>query len=1082
MAGVCVCVAAAALLFGPSPLNAATLGALSLSSASTPVGVAANVLATTSVTDPTILSNSIVLQRMDSLGRILSVTGTFRDDGREGDAVANDRVFSLRFAVLENSAITHIYRVSASVQGSITRIFSAPVNFNVTGNISTGVRILQPANLAFLNTSPIVVSGTMGDPNALVRVNGVTATKSGGTFQVSLPLAEGNNTLTVAAQNSNASVNTDSVQVTLDTTPPRVTVDSPVSGSTTTEASISVAGIVNDIVVGTVNSQQARVTVAGVLAAVANRKYLASNVPLTLGVNNLQIVATDQTGNSASIVLPVTRVAPTKPFIKLFSGNNQSGVVASRLGTPLVAQVLNGSTGVPNVPVTFRVKENDGFFDPAQNKPQLVVVNTDSTGKAQAFLTLGTRAGAGNNVVEAYAPNYDGLALFTASSTPQAAAKINVDSGNNQFGSIGQKLPLPFVAVVTDQGHNRLGNIPVTFTVRQGGGNLNGATSLSTVTDGDGRALAVLTLGSQPGQDNNVVEATFPGNPSFAAAFAATAKAPGDPAQTSISGVVLDNSNNPLPNVSMRLFLTNQGNSNNQPVQIGAAVATNSQGYFKLTGVPVGFFKLMADGTTAGGGTKQYPTLEYDIVTVAGQDNTVGMPIYLPQLDPTARVCVDATTGGVLRPSASPGFSLTIAPGSATFPGGSKTGCVSVTPVNPDKVPMVPGFGQQPRYVVTIQPVGTIFNPPAAITIPNMDGLGPGAKTEMYSFDHDLAAFVAIGSATVSPDGSTISSDPGIGVIKAGWHCGGNPNSTGSAGTCPKCQKCQGPSCVADPAQNNQSPPDDKCKRCLNGATTDIPINGTNTTTTITYGLPSESVTKINDALKNLQKVGVLASVNLLQISGSYSTKECCEASIGKNEVSDGNVNGNFGGFSVKGKIWPPGPFPSFGPRKLSIGVASITVEALFAGGLFLNVDGTVSGKVGRKKDGCSKNAASRAGCFYAEVGTTITLGASAEVNLSGSLKLECTLCTPVTVAVAGNLTLGNFSWPINISSVKYNQPECDSGLSGGTFTAPEGSFKVSAKFAGSIEVDGLGNLAVDETYEFLSCTINTTSGASCTW
>lgn len=45
---------------------------------------------------------------------------------------------------------------------------------------------------------------------------------------------------------------------------------------------------------------------------------------------------------------------------------------------------------------------------------------------------------------------------------------------------------------------------------------------------------------------------------------------------------------------------------------------------------------------------------------------------------------------------------------------------------------MVPGFGQQPRYVVTIQPVGTTFNPPAAIAIPNVDGLGPSAKTEMY--------------------------------------------------------------------------------------------------------------------------------------------------------------------------------------------------------------------------------------------------------------------------------------------------------------------------------------------------------------
>jgi hypothetical protein len=248
----------------------------------------------------------------------------------------------------------------------------------------------------------------------------------------------------------------------------------------------------------------------------------------------------------------------------------------------------------------------------------------------------------------------------------------------------------------------------------------------------------------------------------------------------------------------MRVFKTNQGTANNQPVEVGTPVKTDAKGLFKITSAPVGFFKLMADGTTATQAGKQFPTLEYDIVTVAGQDNGVGSPIYLPELDATAKVCVNATTGGVLTLPKSPGFSLAIAPGAATFPGGSKIGCVTVTPVNPDKVPMVPGFGQQPRFVVTIQPVGTTFNPPAAITMPNMDALVPNAKTEMYSFDHDLASFVAIGTGTVSQDGSTIASDPGVGVIKAGWHGGGNPNPVGSAGTCPECQKCSGSTCVPD--------------------------------------------------------------------------------------------------------------------------------------------------------------------------------------------------------------------------------------------------------------------------------------------
>ena len=57
--------------------------------------------------------------------------------------------------------------------------------------------------------------------------------------------------------------------MTLDTTPPHVTITSPPDQFVTTRrASISVAGNVNDIVVGTVNDEQAQVTVNGAAAQV----------------------------------------------------------------------------------------------------------------------------------------------------------------------------------------------------------------------------------------------------------------------------------------------------------------------------------------------------------------------------------------------------------------------------------------------------------------------------------------------------------------------------------------------------------------------------------------------------------------------------------------------------------------------------------------------------------------------------------------------------------------------------------------------------------------------------------------------
>src|SRR5262249_41799278 len=212
--------------------------------------------------------------------------------------------------------------------------------------------------------------------------------------------------------------------------------------------------------------------------------------------------------------------------------------------------------------------------------------------------------------------------------------------------------------------------------------------------------------------------------------FTASRRAPGDAANPTISGVVLDNSNIPIPGVTIRAVLTNVLNSNSSVIQSVAAVQTNAQGQFTISQAPVGFVKLLVDGSTAQR-PGAFPSLDYDLVTVAGQANTLSGPIFLLPLNPNNQLCVTATTGGgTLTIPQSPRFSLPFGPGQVPFPGGSKTGCVSVTVVHGDKVPMTPGFGQQPRFIVTIQPAGAVFNPPAAITLPNVDGLRPRAVTE----------------------------------------------------------------------------------------------------------------------------------------------------------------------------------------------------------------------------------------------------------------------------------------------------------------------------------------------------------------
>jgi hypothetical protein len=762
-------------------------------------GIPQIVTVTSQIGDASLTTDGVNLQRLDGQNNAINL-GAMHDDGLNGDAVAGDHIYTVQTTIFEDAPTAISLRVTAT--SGLLQKYSLPGHLNITGT-ATGIRITSPKEGAYTNTSPTTVSGAVGNPSAQVAVNGISTPVSNKQFVVPVPLREGPNILTAVAQNPNLTTSTNSVLVTLDTTPPHVAIYTPADKSLTADSSAVVTGLVNDIVVGTVNDKQATVTVNGQPAAVLNRTFSVSNIPLSMGPNTIQAIATDRAGNSATTTATITRQPITGPTLLIYSGNGQSGTIQSQLPKPLVAQFVNvGNKPIPNATVIFQVTGQNGTLNSGnQSGVPSVAVTTDANGLASANFTLGSRAGAGNNVVEASTVGVATTAVFTASANSSAAGLIVVDSGNNQSGVINQPLPLPFTAIVTDTGYNRLPNVPVTFTVKKGAGNFAGQSTFTATSDSDGRVQSILTLDSNPGINNNLVETTFKGNAGQPAVFTATGLSPGLPDLTQISGVVLDNSNQPIPGVTMHLYQVDSGMDSNNPVEVAKAVKTDAQGQFVMLPVPVGVFKLMADGGTAEpNGT--FPTLEYDIVTVVGQDNTVGLPIYLPRLDAAGKLCVDEKNGGTLTIPQVPGYSLTIAPGSATFPGGSRSGCVTVSAVNMDKVPMSPGFGQQPRFIVTIQPVGTTFNPPAPMSIPNVDGLPPRAVTEMYSYDHDLAQFVAIGSASVSTDGSVIRTDPGVGVLKAGWHCGGNPNTKGTVADCPDCKICDGTNCVTDPGKD----------------------------------------------------------------------------------------------------------------------------------------------------------------------------------------------------------------------------------------------------------------------------------------
>lgn len=169
---------------------------------------------------------------------------------------------------------------------------------------------------------------------------------------------------------------------------------------------------------------------------------------------------------------------------------------------------------------------------------------------------------------------------------------------------------------------NACPNLEVTFAVQAGGGTVDGAASAVVTTNPDRFASVGLTLGPQPGANNNGVTVTFPGLVEPPAAFTASAVEPGPESATTFSGVVLDTENRPIPAAAVSI------KDAVPPVE----TSMDDSGLFSLAGVPVGSQHLLVNGATS---TRPgpWPRLEVQVEVTPGIDNRLGTPVYIPLLD-----------------------------------------------------------------------------------------------------------------------------------------------------------------------------------------------------------------------------------------------------------------------------------------------------------------------------------------------------------------------------------------------------------------------------------------------------------------
>ncbi len=231
----------------------------------------------------------------------------------------------------------------------------------------------------------------------------------------------------------------------------------------------------------------------------------------------------------------------------------------------------------------------------------------------------------------------------------------------------------------------------------------------------------------------------------------------------------------------------------------GHTAMTDAAGAFLLAGVTAGSNRpLMVDGRTASAPNRTYPIIIEPASIVSGRANVVPYIFYLPPIDTQYEVEVvpgqntDATNPRV------PGLQMTI-PAGANLRNrdGSPVARVSITPLAIDRTPAPLPANVSTGLVYTSQPGAAIADVPMPVVYPNLLGVSPGTRLELYAFNHDTVQWYVYGYGRVSSDGRTIAPeiDPGTGrpygLRDFSWHFpnggqGGNPGCRGGCG-------CNGP-------------------------------------------------------------------------------------------------------------------------------------------------------------------------------------------------------------------------------------------------------------------------------------------------
>ncbi len=219
--------------------------------------------------------------------------------------------------------------------------------------------------------------------------------------------------------------------------------------------------------------------------------------------------------NNAPIIFKADGTAsdPNK-ITKMDSTDNQTGIV----GDPLTKQVQALVSDIYGNPisghqVTFQIINNGGALQGSTGEPaQAKQVTTNAKGIASIIWVMPTTPG--QVQMQAFATTATSNPLtgspitYTAYAGVDAAYEMVRVTGQDLSGIVGQPLAENASVKIVDQYSNAVSSYPVTFTITDGNGLVNGSNQVTVQTGTNGIASVEWTLGTESGFENNAMEAT----------------------------------------------------------------------------------------------------------------------------------------------------------------------------------------------------------------------------------------------------------------------------------------------------------------------------------------------------------------------------------------------------------------------------------------------------------------------------------------------------------------------------------------------------------------------------------------------